>query len=233
TDGRGKKVYLSDAIVIMTSNLGSESFKKYEKPLGFGQKTLGDVRAIKNEVMKAAEVRFSPEFRNRIDEIVVFSPLMMDEVRQIAVLYLSKLRKQMEYQGKEVEVTEKAIDLSTNQQAIFKAHTFMNRRLILSARRFVFILLLICLTALSVLAQDGKTTPQTPAGTDEKAEQVIQRAIEALGRASYLNVRSVTGRGQFTQFKDGQSGLPSAFVDYIIFPDRERTEFKSHEGRII
>ncbi|HMF57158.1 MAG TPA: ATP-dependent Clp protease ATP-binding subunit, partial [Pyrinomonadaceae bacterium] len=43
TDGRGKKVYLSDAIVIMTSNLGSESFKKYEKPLGFGTKTLGDV----------------------------------------------------------------------------------------------------------------------------------------------------------------------------------------------
>ena len=38
TDGRGKKVYLSDAIVIMTSNLGSENFKQYEKPLGFGQK---------------------------------------------------------------------------------------------------------------------------------------------------------------------------------------------------
>jgi ATP-dependent Clp protease ATP-binding subunit ClpC len=115
TDGRGKKVYLSDAIIIMTSNLGSDSFKKYEKPLGFGQKTLGDVRAIKNEVMKAAEQRFSPEFRNRIDEIVVFSPLMMDEVRQIAKLYLSKLRKQMEYQGKEVEVTEAAIDLLTQK----------------------------------------------------------------------------------------------------------------------
>src|SRR3954470_21573782 len=51
TDGRGKKVYLSDAIVIMTSNLGSENFKKYEKPLGFGTKTLGDVRMIKHEVM--------------------------------------------------------------------------------------------------------------------------------------------------------------------------------------
>src|SRR5918912_1745901 len=110
TDGRGKKVYLSDAIVIMTSNLGSESFKKYEKPLGFGNKTLGDVRAIKNEVMKAAEQRFSPEFRNRIDEIVVFSPLTMDEVRQIAELYLSKLRRQMEHQGKTVAVTERAID---------------------------------------------------------------------------------------------------------------------------
>jgi ATP-dependent Clp protease ATP-binding subunit ClpA len=115
TDGRGKKVYLSDAIVIMTSNLGSESFKKYEKPLGFGQKTLGDVRAIKNEVMKAAEHRFSPEFRNRIDEIVVFSPLTMDEVRQIAELYLSKLRRQMERQGKEVEVTSAAIDLLTEK----------------------------------------------------------------------------------------------------------------------
>jgi ATP-dependent Clp protease ATP-binding subunit ClpC len=115
TDGRGKKVYLSDAIVIMTSNLGSESFKKYEKPLGFGQKTLGDIRAIKGEVMKAAEQRFSPEFRNRIDEIVVFSPLTMDEVRQIAQIYLNKLRRQMERQGKEVEVTERAIDLLTEK----------------------------------------------------------------------------------------------------------------------
>ncbi|HYG11718.1 MAG TPA: ATP-dependent Clp protease ATP-binding subunit [Pyrinomonadaceae bacterium] len=115
TDGRGKKVYLSDAIVIMTSNLGSESFKKYEKPLGFGTKTLGDVRAVKGEVMKAAEQRFSPEFRNRIDEIVVFSPLTMDEVRQIAVIHLDKLRRQMERSGKTVQVTERAIDSLTEK----------------------------------------------------------------------------------------------------------------------
>jgi ATP-dependent Clp protease ATP-binding subunit ClpA len=76
---------------------------------------LGDVKAIKNEVLKAAENRFSPEFRNRIDEIVVFSPLTMDEVRSIAQLYLSKLRKQMERQGKTVEVTERAIDLLTQK----------------------------------------------------------------------------------------------------------------------
>jgi ATP-dependent Clp protease ATP-binding subunit ClpA len=115
TDGRGKKVYLSDAIVIMTSNLGSESFKKYEKPLGFGMKTLGEVREVKNEVMKAAENRFSPEFRNRIDEIVVFSPLTMDEVRQIAVLYLSKVRRQMERQGKAVTITDAAVNLLTEK----------------------------------------------------------------------------------------------------------------------
>ena len=115
TDGRGKKVYLSDAIVIMTSNLGSENFKRYEKPLGFGQKTLGDVIQIKGEVMKAAETRFSPEFRNRIDEIIIFSPLVMDEVREIAKIYLAKLRRRMESQGKLVEVSEGAIDLLTEK----------------------------------------------------------------------------------------------------------------------
>jgi len=109
TDGRGKKVYLSDAIVIMTSNLGSDSFKKYMKPLGFGTKTLADVKQIKREVIKAAEERFSPEFRNRIDEIVVFSPLTEDEVKQIAELYIGIIKRQMKRQGKELEVSESAV----------------------------------------------------------------------------------------------------------------------------
>ena len=115
TDGRGRRVYLSDAIVIMTSNLGSDSFKKYEKPLGFGTKTAGDFRAVKKEIMKAAEARFSPEFRNRIDEIVVFSPLTLDEVKQIAQLYLEKTRRQMKRQGKSFEITDQALDLVTEK----------------------------------------------------------------------------------------------------------------------
>jgi ATP-dependent Clp protease ATP-binding subunit ClpA len=65
--------------------------------------------------MKAAETRFSPEFRNRIDEIVVFAPLTMDEVRQIAELYLKKLQRQMQRQGKEVSVTEEALNLLTEK----------------------------------------------------------------------------------------------------------------------
>jgi len=115
TDGRGKKVYLSDAIVIMTSNLGSESFKKFERPLGFGTKTAQDFRVVKNEVMKAAEMRFSPEFRNRIDEIVVFAPLTMDEVRQIAELYLNSLQRQMQRQGKDVHVSDAALNFLTEK----------------------------------------------------------------------------------------------------------------------
>ena len=65
--------------------------------------------------MKAAEQRFSPEFRNRIDELIVFSPLTMDEVRQIADSLPRKLRRQMERQGKQVEVTEAAVNLLTEK----------------------------------------------------------------------------------------------------------------------
>ncbi|MEO6050360.1 MAG: ATP-dependent Clp protease ATP-binding subunit [Pyrinomonadaceae bacterium] len=115
TDGRGKKVYLSDAIVIMTSNLGSDNFKKYEKPLGFGQKSVGEMKNIRLDVMKAAETRFTPEFRNRIDEIIIFSPLTLDEVREIAKLYLAKIQKNMERQGKIVEITDAALDLLTEK----------------------------------------------------------------------------------------------------------------------
>jgi len=115
TDGRGKKVYLSDAIVIMTSNLGSENFKKFESPLGFAQQALGNFKQIRGEVMKAAETRFTPEFRNRIDEIVIFAPLTKEEVREIAQLYLTKIQRNMERQGKLVEVTEAALDLLTEK----------------------------------------------------------------------------------------------------------------------
>jgi ATP-dependent Clp protease ATP-binding subunit ClpA len=115
TDGRGKKVYLSDAIIIMTSNLGSENFKKYMKPLGFGQKTTADINEIKRAVLQAAETRFSPEFRNRIDEIVIFSPLTHDEVKQIAQLYLAAVHRQMTRQGKRLTITEAAINRLVDQ----------------------------------------------------------------------------------------------------------------------
>lgn len=111
TDGRGKKIFLSDAIIIMTSNLGSDSFKKYLKPLGFATDKKSDMEQVKRDVLKAAEDRFSPEFRNRIDEIVVFAPLTKDEVSEIAEIYLGKIRRQMEEFGKELVVEPDAAEL--------------------------------------------------------------------------------------------------------------------------
>ena len=94
------------------------------------------------------------------------------------------------------------------------------------------LVLVLSLTGESVFAQSDPAKEVKPPDT-EKAEQVLQHAIEAMGASTYLNVNSVIGRGLFTQYKEGQSGIPAAFIDYIIFPDHERTEFKSQEGRII
>jgi outer membrane lipoprotein-sorting protein len=68
---------------------------------------------------------------------------------------------------------------------------------------------------------------------DAKAEQIVKDALEAMGGQSYLGVRSVIGKGQYTQYQDGSSGDPSSFIDYIIYPDKERTEFKSARSRAI
>jgi hypothetical protein len=94
-------------------------------------------------------------------------------------------------------------------------------------------LLLACFGNAATFAQVAQDNLQPKPAPEEKAEQVLKRAIEVLGGSSYLNVRSAIGRGYFTQFKDGASGLPASFVDYVVYPDRERTEFKSGGLRII
>ena len=109
SDGRGKRVYLSDAIVIMTSNVGAEHFRKLSSPLGFRsrQQQIGDVQS---EVMREMERRFSPEFRNRIDDVVLFAPLARDEVRQIAKLHLAKLEETLRARRKTIEIDEDALE---------------------------------------------------------------------------------------------------------------------------
>lgn len=61
--------------------------------------------------------------------------------------------------------------------------------------------------------------------TDEKAEEVLRRAVEAMGGRAYLDVRTVVSRGYYTPYKDGVATVPIRFEDYLVFPDRERTEF--------
>jgi ATP-dependent Clp protease ATP-binding subunit ClpA len=109
TDGRGKRVYLSDAIIIMTSNAGSEHFRKLTNPMGFrsGQMPLDQVQA---EVNKELERRFPPEFRNRIDEVVLFQPLMHDEVRQIAIKYIDEVAATLKRWNKTVTVEPEALE---------------------------------------------------------------------------------------------------------------------------
>jgi len=74
----------------------------------------------------------------------------------------------------------------------------------------------------------GPSTAAIAPGTaDEKSQVIIKHAIEVLGGQAYLSVQSVIGKGFYTAFNDGVSQLPSKFLDYIVYPDRERTEFTS------
>ena len=85
------------------------------------------------------------------------------------------------------------------------------------------LLLLACLgfVASTSQAQSASTS------VDEKSKVIIDRATEALGGANYLNIKTVTGKGFYTIINDGTSQLPQRFLDYIVYPDRERTEFTS------
>ncbi len=114
TDGRGRRVYLSDAIVIMTSNLGSEHFRKLTSPLGFRTREVG-LDQVRVDVLREIERRFSPEFRNRLDEIVVFAPLSRDDAREIARLYLGQIARTVTREGKQIEVDPEALELLVDQ----------------------------------------------------------------------------------------------------------------------
>jgi len=102
-------VYLSDAIVIMTSNIGSECFRKLSSPLGFYAQPL-QVEQVQGEITRELERRFSPEFRNRVDEVVIFRPLTHDEVRQIALQQIAKIERSLERSGRTLTVTPEALE---------------------------------------------------------------------------------------------------------------------------
>ena len=109
TDGRGKRVYLSDAIVIMTSNVGSHHFRTLTSPLGFRSGPLS-ADQIGAEVNRELERRFPPEFRNRIDDVVIFQPLTRDDVRAIALGSISQIQESLRRWGKTLVVEPDALE---------------------------------------------------------------------------------------------------------------------------
>ncbi len=101
--------------------------------------------------------------------------------------------------------------------------------------RFIQSSLLLILVTVCCLAQADKPQAdnKTKTVTDDKAEQIVQRGLQAVGGERYLAVRTLIGRGFFTDYKDGVPGIPTRFVDYIAYPDRERTEFTGGGARLI
>lgn len=85
-------------------------------------------------------------------------------------------------------------------------------------KRVLFFTILTLFCCVSLKAQDSQT--------DEKAEAVLKKAVEKVGGETYLQVKSQIGRGKFSVINGGAVILFQSFVDVIVFPDKERTEFK-------
>jgi hypothetical protein len=98
--------------------------------------------------------------------------------------------------------------------------------------KFIPAVIFLCCLPLTLAAQSN-TPPSKTGAPDPKAEAVVTRAIEVLGGSAYLNIKTVVGRGFYTAFQDGMSQLPARFLDYLSYPDRERTEFTSSGVRVI
>lgn len=98
------------------------------------------------------------------------------------------------------------------------------------ARRFFAVLTMILLSASS---GQSRFAQEQDENDPARAQALIQDAIKARGGDAYLAVRTIISQGQFTQFEKGISGLPRSFIDYIAYPDRERTEFGKGNDKYI
>ena len=96
TDGKGRVVDFTNTIIIATSNLGSDVIRTR---LNSDHSSKEDYEDVKKEVMTVLASHFRPEFLNRIDEIIVFSPLNEDQINEIVSLQLQRVAKNVSKQG--------------------------------------------------------------------------------------------------------------------------------------
>lgn len=107
TDGKGRVVNFKNTIIIMTSNMGAEDLSNAVSAEG----TISNPDLLKAQIVSMIKQRISPEFVNRIDEIVMFNPLKRNDIRQIVCLQLSQLSRKFALNGIDVEFTKNAINL--------------------------------------------------------------------------------------------------------------------------
>jgi ATP-dependent Clp protease ATP-binding subunit ClpC len=116
TDAKGRRVDFRNTVIIMTSNVGAKSLLK-DTSLGF-RPVATDVQKLeeqaydrmKEKVLDQLKTQFRPEFLNRVDSVVVFRSLQIEQIRVIVDLLLNRVRDQLHAQQIELEVTQEAKD---------------------------------------------------------------------------------------------------------------------------
>ena len=112
TDGKGRLVDFKNTIIIMTSNMGTEIINDRQWEIN-EQNRDGMMRDIKIKITEMLRKRLRPEFLNRIDEIVLFKPLIGKEIRQIADLQIRRLQLRLKRNGIKISITNEALDWIT------------------------------------------------------------------------------------------------------------------------
>ncbi|MDN4166355.1 ATP-dependent Clp protease ATP-binding subunit [Cytophagales bacterium LB-30] len=112
TDGLGRRVDFRNTIIIMTSNIGVRDLKDFGAGIGFSTqaKRENSDDVMKSTIQNALKKAFSPEFLNRLDDVIVFNSLQREEIHRIIDISLSKLFSRITSIGYNVELTEKAKD---------------------------------------------------------------------------------------------------------------------------
>lgn len=112
TDGLGRRVDFRNTIIIMTSNIGVRDLKDFGAGIGFSTQAKKENmdEIMKSTIQNALKKTFSPEFLNRLDDVIIFNSLERQHIHRIIDLTLKKLFKRIEDLGYAVELTEKAKD---------------------------------------------------------------------------------------------------------------------------
>ena len=116
TDGKGRKISFKNTIIIMTSNIGAERLTNKAAAIGFEinkdqlKKEEEAFEQAKEVIMKEVKEAFSPEFINRLDQLIVFRPLTHEHVKEIVKLHLGKLQKRLQKRDITIDVGAKALE---------------------------------------------------------------------------------------------------------------------------
>ena len=114
TDNKGRTVNFKNTIIIMTSNMGSSLIREnFEKMTDANRNTVVD--ETKKQVLELLKKTIRPEFLNRIDEIIMFTPLNEKEIREIVGLQLNTVKKMVEKNGIDLQFTDAALDFISHE----------------------------------------------------------------------------------------------------------------------
>lgn len=112
TDGLGRKIDFKNTILIMTSNIGARQLADFGTGVGFGTKSQEEAKEANSKmvIQNALRKAFSPEFLNRVDDMIMFKSLSREDIHKIIDIELEKLHDRIKGMGYFVESTEKAKD---------------------------------------------------------------------------------------------------------------------------